>query len=125
MAYGRRYGLEKPDASADRILNIAQSLSPGERFSVAFYPKAAEIAQEASGDSWHETKETIEHLLKGLSDRGLLSRLAGLELSIEPEFVSIYEGMRRLATEHYWQLLEFAEWDEKTKRAYMDFVMGI
>ncbi len=125
MAYGRRYGAEKPYASAERVLNIAKSLNPKEHFAVAFYPKSANIAQVTNGDTWNETKEAIEHLFEGLANQDTLSRLVGLEFSIELEFEDIYEAVRQLAKERNWLLLEFSKWSAETQGAYMKFLMGL
>ena len=124
MAYGRRYGCEAPGASAERVLSVADSLRPGDFLSVAFYPKSAEVAKATGGDSWPECRAAIEQILSGLQERGLLTRLAALELSVEPEFVDIYTDIRSLAEQRDWSLLEFLEWDTTTQNAYMDFLFG-
>ena len=124
-AFGRRYGHEDVSSSVARALKIAESLRPGELLSIAFYPKPAEVAPLTGTDIWPETLDAVEHVLNVLTERGLLSRLAGLELSVEPEFVDIYTDIRRLATERDWCLLEFGAWDKKMKLAYAKAFVGV
>jgi hypothetical protein len=124
MSYVGRYGFADIGASVARVINIAASLAPAEYLSVAFYPKSAEAAQATGADTWPDTKAAIDQVLHGLEHRGLLPRLAGLELSVEPEFVDIYEDIRAHAQERRWYVLEFQEWDETMQQAYMDFVVG-
>lgn len=123
--YARRYGHGDGPSSVARALNIAESLRSGELLSIAFYPKPAEIAQLTGSDTWPETLNAVDHVLSGLTERGLLQRLAGLEFSVEPGYADIYNEIRLFATERDWCLLKFGAWDAITKLAYANALLGI
>ena len=93
-----------------RVVNCACSLGDKERISIAFYPKP---------ETWPDTKATIEATLYSLKERSVLSRLVGIELSLETEFVDILTETRLITQSRNWCILEFPEWTKNQKRAFL------